>query len=40
MKEEAKENAEQILKELSAEVEKIAGRLPETHIMEGDELSR
>lgn len=40
MKEEAKENAEQILKELSTEVEKIAGRLPETHIMEGDRIEQ
>ena len=40
MKEEAKENAEQILAELSAEVEKIAGRSPETHIMEGDRIEQ
>ena len=40
MKEEAKENAEEILKELSTEVEKIAGRLPETHIMEGDRIEQ
>ena len=40
MKEEAKENAEQILSELSAEVEKIAGRSPETHIMEGERIEQ
>lgn len=40
MKEEARENAESILAELSAEVEKIAGRSPETHIMEGDRIEQ
>ena len=38
MKVEAREEAEEILRELSAEVEKIAGRKPELQIREGNRM--
>ena len=38
MKQEAREEAQQILDRLSEEVNQIAGRTPQTHILEGDKI--
>lgn len=39
MKQEAREEAQEILTALSIEAKKIAGRNPETHILEGDKIA-
>ncbi len=39
MKQEAREEAQGILVKLAEEVKKIAGREPETHILEGDKIT-
>ncbi len=38
MRQEAREEAQQILDKLSQEVKQIAGRTPETHILEGNKI--
>lgn len=40
MKQEAQEGAQEILEKLAEDVEKIAGRKPETYILEGDKVSQ